>query len=1289
MATIALRAAGTFIGSFFGPVGAAIGSAVGTAAGYAIDTSLINSQKEIEGARLSRSQPMLADEGHPIPEVYGHCEVPGTLIWGTRFRERKSTTRSGGKASGPKTTTYSYSCSFAIAVALNPVSMIKRIWVDGRELEQKKVRLRKYLGGAGQAPDPLIEAKQGFSKAPAYRDIAYVVFEDFQLEDYGNRIPQFRFEVVNSFGRLEKDVRAVCLIPGATEYGYSPTEVTKNIRRGRRQTTNRHVTYAESDFEASLDELQATCPNLKAVSLVVPWFGDDLRAGHCQIMPAVVETGSFSSAWRVGNLTRYSANVRMVSRTSGTSNYGGTPSDRSVIDAIIDLKARGLQVTLNPFVMMDIPVGNGLSDPWGDAEQAPHPWRGRITCFPSSTDRTQSARNQVESFLGISAADDFSIAGGTVTNSSSEYSYRRFILHLAHLAVAAGGVDRFLIGSELRSLTRIRDHNDAFPFVDGLIALASDAKGVLGADTKISYGADWSEYFGYQPTDGSGDVYYNLDPLWSHPAIHAVGIDNYMPLADERSDDAPEAILIDQTGDNTTRFDRFVESVRSGEGFDWYYASQADREAKNQHPITDGAHQKPWVFRYKDFASWWQNPHFERRGGVELPTQTAWVPSSKPIWFTEVGCSAVDAGANQPNVFVDPKSSESFFPYFSRQSRDDEVQRLYLEAVLRAISEDTEFNPPTLDGHSRMLNADDAYLWAWDARPYPAFPLRKDVWADGQNWATGHWLNGRLGTAPIAELCASAAERAGVKISTEPGTGPIVQGAAFLSDGTVRDRISHVAETSLLTLNDDWSDFDKPLVVSDTSETHSVSLLRSGTVAVDGASQTSILRQQQSDIPRRVVIKHTDVMQEYRLISTSTDGETRAEKTWAIDTAMLLNEDQGRFFGDQILRALQSEDQTLNLELPLEYSSLSTGDLIAFSEDSNSEVWRINRLEIGEKIKVSATSFRRRTGSRASSIMLPTAPAASSENLSPGHPVFLDLPMFGNVEPIEQARVCFAGGSGFRYALYRSDGGELTFKTVAQAAATTGILASVLPSSSASGRCLPTALIDVQLEHGELSSVSPASLLDGANLSAIRTFDGEIEIIQFQDAEEIAPDFWRLSGLLRGQGGTENAMYSGAPMGADFVLLDEFVVPAGAATANFGQTMSWLHGPSGYDAESEYFETVENQFAGRAFLPFAPVHLTHKTDANALHLTWVRRTRVDGDSWLGVEVPLGEEREAYRIVVSDTLGFVREFDTETPSLRIPYDQLSTSNPTITVEIRQLSAAIGYGLPLTAEISLSN
>ena len=135
--------------------------------------------------------------------------------------------------------------------------------------------------------------------------------------------------------------------------------------------------------------------------LVVAWFGDDLRAGHCRVRPYVTPANGsgLSSAWLVSGLAREAAPV--VSTHDGGAAYGGTPSDRSVLDAIAEIKARGLVVTLYPFMMMDIADGNALPDPYGGASQPSYPWRGRVTCDPAplragTADCTALARSQAE-----------------------------------------------------------------------------------------------------------------------------------------------------------------------------------------------------------------------------------------------------------------------------------------------------------------------------------------------------------------------------------------------------------------------------------------------------------------------------------------------------------------------------------------------------------------------------------------------------------------------------------------------------------------------------------------------------------------------------------------------------------------------------------------------------------------------------------------------------------------------------------------------------------------------------
>jgi hypothetical protein len=336
-----------------------------------------------------------------------------------------------------------------------------------------------------------------------------------------------------------------------------------------------HTRQGGSDWDVALDQLQAILPNVGAVSLIVGWFGDDLRAGTCTIRPGVDAADKVTAPleWSVAGQSRGSAHL--VSTVDGRAAYGGTPSDETVVAAIQDLDARGIAVTLAPFIFMDVAAGNALTDPYtGAASQPLYPWRGRITCSPApgqpgSPDKTGTAATQVAAFIGAAAVSDFAIVDGEVVYSGpAEWSYRRFILHYAHLAGAAGGVDAFLIGSEMRGLTWVRDSASTYPFVAALATHAADVKAVLGSATLVSYAADWSEYFGHQPADGSGDVYFHLDPLWSSADIDAVAIDVYWPLSDwrdgsshaDRLAGAPSIYDLDYLGAN----------ILAGEGYDWY-----------------------------------------------------------------------------------------------------------------------------------------------------------------------------------------------------------------------------------------------------------------------------------------------------------------------------------------------------------------------------------------------------------------------------------------------------------------------------------------------------------------------------------------------------------------------------------------------------------------------------------------------------------------------------------------------------------------------------------------------
>ena len=190
MATLVLTAFGTALG---GPIGGALGAI----AGRALDSQVFGSGRR-EGPRLEELKISTSSYGQPIARHYGRMRAAGTVIWSTEIGEQRET--SGGGKGKPKITTYSYSVSFAVALASRPIDSVGRIWADGTLLRgaagdmKTAGTVRIHDGYGDQAADPLIAAAEG-SGCPAFRNTAYVVFEDLQLADFGNRIPALSFEI--------------------------------------------------------------------------------------------------------------------------------------------------------------------------------------------------------------------------------------------------------------------------------------------------------------------------------------------------------------------------------------------------------------------------------------------------------------------------------------------------------------------------------------------------------------------------------------------------------------------------------------------------------------------------------------------------------------------------------------------------------------------------------------------------------------------------------------------------------------------------------------------------------------------------------------------------------------------------------------------------------------------------------------------------------------------------------------------------------------------------------------
>lgn len=212
MATLVLTAVGALVG---GPIGAAVGAVLGSQA----DRALL-APKGRQGPRLGDLSVQTSSYGSALPRIFGTMRAAGTVIWATDLREDSHS--SGSSKSGGKTTTYSYSCSFAVALSARAIRSVGRIWADGNLLrgaagdwKSDLAAFRLYLGDEGQAVDPLIASAEGASSTPAHRGLAYAMFEGLQLADFGNRIPSLTFEITADAGDVAVAAIAAELSDGA------------------------------------------------------------------------------------------------------------------------------------------------------------------------------------------------------------------------------------------------------------------------------------------------------------------------------------------------------------------------------------------------------------------------------------------------------------------------------------------------------------------------------------------------------------------------------------------------------------------------------------------------------------------------------------------------------------------------------------------------------------------------------------------------------------------------------------------------------------------------------------------------------------------------------------------------------------------------------------------------------------------------------------------------------------------------------------------------------------------
>lgn len=208
--------AGSAVGGFFGgPIGAYLGGLAGSLLGGLIFSENVT----VHGPRLTDKSVQSAAFGTHITKHWGSDRLAAQIIFSSGLKETKHKQKVGGKAFGPSQTsvTYTYAVDIMLAFSRRAVG-VKRIWADtkliydssGATLEKAMARAGSALearpGDEDQLPSALEESYHGAGTVSAHRGLFCLEAENFQLADFGNRIPNFTAEVFTEgeipFGRI-------------------------------------------------------------------------------------------------------------------------------------------------------------------------------------------------------------------------------------------------------------------------------------------------------------------------------------------------------------------------------------------------------------------------------------------------------------------------------------------------------------------------------------------------------------------------------------------------------------------------------------------------------------------------------------------------------------------------------------------------------------------------------------------------------------------------------------------------------------------------------------------------------------------------------------------------------------------------------------------------------------------------------------------------------------------------------------------------------------------------------
>lgn len=636
-------------------------------------------------------------------------------------------------------------------------------------------------------------------------------------------------------------------------------------------------------------------------------------------------------------------------------------------------------------------------------------------------------------------------------------------------------------------------------------------------------------------------------------------------------------------------------------------------------------------------------------------------PQFAAAWCDELGCGAVDKGANQPNVFGDPKSAESGRPYFSSGLSDPLGQRQFLRAQLQYWG--GAKNPASNVYGGPMVAR--IYLWTWDARAYPAFPADIESWSDGANHATGHWLTGRTGVMASDELIAAVAADYGVAVGAIEAAQPLVHGLRIEGLASAREALEEVLAVSGLTVRDGVEGLEFRRALG--REAGAAGEL----VAGDGPI-VSRRRPDAGEALGRVALTYFDRERAY-LTGTVTAMRLAGGAAGGEASNLVLDLAGARHAAERILLDRGAAAETVEFTLPPSRAAVEVGDVLSL-EGLAEGPFEVTEIRDGLARKISARALPPVMTAAITSDR-PQAPMALTGGKALPVVVAAHLPPVPD-NPLRSRLVLAASAKPWPGEVSVND--EVTGSVLARLTgpAALGQLTAPLPAG-VFGEWDDIGKVRLHAYSGHFATTSEAAVLAGSNRLAVEGNDGAWEILGFAEAELLAAGLYELRHLLRGMEGSA----SGAAATGNRVFVPDgraVSVPVDGAWLNTVLDLRAFAGRSDLTGQA-----LSVELALGPVLPLAPLDLgAVRNSAGDVTFTWTRRSRADPNGTGAGVPPLDYVPESYRVTVRNGASVVRTIAVSGPMATYPAAQqvadFGVLPNSFTFEVAQVSAGFGPG-----------